>query len=274
MNITVLSGKGGTGKTTISTNLSSILQANYFDCDVEEPNGFLFLDPNNIETKNVEVEIPEIDKDKCNMCGKCVKTCKFNALAKTKKDIIVFDKLCHSCGACEIVCPTGALKYVDRKIGVIEEGRKNNSIYKRGLLDIGEPMAVPILKDLLNSLPEGLNILDSSPGTSCNVVKTLNYTDKAVLVTEPTLFGLTDLKRAVELVKNMDIPLGIVINKYDKDNKILDEYIKEQNLNVLGYIPYTKKAAIHYSKGKLLIDIPEYKEAFINIAENIKERLL
>lgn len=274
MNISVLSGKGGTGKTTISTNLAVILGANYIDCDVEEPNGFLFLNPEDIKKREVKVEMPIIDKNKCTMCGACVKACRFNALAKTKNNIIVFEKLCHSCGACEIVCPTGALSYGERSIGIIEEGNKNGMVCKRGLLDIGEPMAVPILKQLLHELPNGINFLDSPPGTSCNVVNTLNYADGAILVTEPTAFGLHDLKMAVELVKGMNMPFGLIINKYDKENHILDDYIDKEGIKVLGYIPYKKEAAEEYSRGNMLIDMPEYKEAFINISETMKGVLL
>lgn len=274
MNIAVLSGKGGTGKTTVSTNLALMLGANYIDCDVEEPNGFLFLKPKKENEKKVNVDIPVIEEDKCTLCGVCVKACRFNALAKTKTNIMVFDKLCHSCGACGIVCPTGALQYQKKNMGIIEEGKKGDIVCKRGLLNIGEPMAVPILRELLNDLPQGINFLDSPPGTSCNVVSTLHHADAAILVTEPTAFGLHDLKMAVDLVKVFDLPFGLVINKYSEENKVLDEYINEENISVLGHIPYKKEAAKSYSKGDMLIDIDEYREAFSDTAEKIKEALL
>lgn len=274
MNIAVLSGKGGTGKTTVSTNLALMLGANYIDCDVEEPNGFLFLKPEKLDERKVNVDIPIIEQDKCTLCGECVKVCRFNALAKTKKNIMVFDKLCHSCGACEIVCPTGALQYQKKTIGIIEEGKKGDTICKRGLLNIGEPMAVPILRELLKDLPQGTNFLDSPPGTSCNVVNTLHRADAAILVTEPTAFGLHDLKMAVELVKEFNIPFGLVVNKYNENNRILDKYINEEKINVLGHIPYNKEAAKKYSKGDMLIDLKGYREAFLNIVEKMKEALL
>ena len=275
MNIAVLSGKGGTGKTTVSTNLSLLLKANYIDCDVEEPNGFIFLNPKKTLEKKVEIEIPKIDKEKCILCGDCVTTCKFNALAKSKDKIILFDKLCHSCGACELACPSGAIKYVKRTIGIIEEGKKDKILCKRGMLNIGEPIAVPILKELLKDLPkEDINILDSPPGTSCNVVNTLNYADKAILVTEPTAFGLHDLKMAVELVKGFNISFGLIINKFDEKNQYLKEYIEEEKLNLLGTIPYKREIAESYSKGETLIDIEECKEGFQKIIENIEEVLL
>ncbi|MBZ2176040.1 ATP-binding protein [Schnuerera sp. xch1] len=275
MNIVVLSGKGGTGKTTVSTNLSLLLNANYIDCDVEEPNGFIFLNPEKINEKQVKVEIPKIDDDKCILCGNCVKTCKFNALAKGKDKIILFEKLCHSCGACELVCPTGAIEYMKRVTGVVEEGIKGSMLLKRGILNIGEPMAVPILKELLSDIPKkGINLLDSPPGTSCNVVNTLQYADRAVLVTEPTAFGLHDLKMAVELVQSLNVPFGLIINKYDKNNEYLKKYIEEEKINVLGYIPFRRDIAENYSKGQTLLDIDEYKEAFQNIKRNIEEVLL
>ncbi len=274
MNIAVLSGKGGTGKTTVSTNISLMLKANYIDCDVEEPNGFIFLKPEDIEKTNVEVDVPTIDEGLCTLCGACTKVCRFNALAKSKSRIIVFDKLCHSCGACSIVCPTGALKYYKKTIGTVEEGKKGNLIFKRGILNIGEPMAVPVLKELLKELPSGINLLDSPPGTSCNVVNTLHYADRAILVTEPTVFGFHDFKMAVELVKKFEIPFGLIINKYDEGNTCLDEYVNKKDINVLGHIPYRKVAAKTYSKGEMLVNIPEYKRVFENIARNIEEVLL
>lgn len=275
MNIAVLSGKGGTGKTTVSTNLALALEANYIDCDVEEPNGFIFLNPEINTRKDVEVEIPDIDKNKCILCGDCARVCKFNALAKGKHRLILFEKLCHSCGACSLVCKQEAIKYRKRAIGVIEEGKKDKILVKRGILNIGEPMAVPVLKELLLNLSEeDLNILDSSPGTSCNVVTTLQYADKAILVTEPTAFGLHDLKMAVKLVKQLKIPFGIIINKYNEENQYLKEYIEWENITILGKIPFRRDIAERYSTGKTLIDIDEYGEIFNNIRENIREVLL
>lgn len=275
MNIVILSGKGGTGKTTISTNLALLMKANYIDCDVEEPNGFIFLKPEEIEVENVQIEVPEINSEKCTLCGACVEACQFNALAKGKDQIILFDKLCHSCGACGLACPTGAIEYKKRTTGVIEKGKKNDMILKRGILNIGEPMAVPILKELLSNVPEkGINILDSPPGTSCNVVNTLHYADRAILVTEPTAFGLHDLEMAVELVKTFKIPFGLIINKYDEKNQYLNKYIEDENINLLGNIPYKREIAESYSKGETLLDNEEYKKAFLHIKDKIEEDLI
>ena len=275
MNIAILSGKGGTGKTTVSTNLSLLLKANYIDCDVEEPNGFIFLNPEIDFKIEVEVENPIIDREKCELSGECVKACKFNAIAKSKDRIILFDKLCHSCGACELACPNDAISYTKRSIGIIEKGKKGNILCKRGILDIGEPMAVPVLNKLLKDLPKDeINILDSPPGTSCNVVNILNHGDKAILVTEPTAFGLHDLKMAVELVREFNIPFGLIINKYDEKNQYLKEYIEDERLNVLGNIPYDRNIAEIYSRGEMLIDTREYKKIFQNIIDTMGEVLL
>lgn len=274
MNIVVLSGKGGTGKTLVSTNLAKCMQSNYIDADVEEPNGFIFLKPIIEEKIDVKVKIPFINKDKCKKCFKCIEFCNFNALAKTNDKILVFDKLCHSCGGCKITCKFDAIEYIDKKVGIIEKGDSNNIKCFRGLLNIGEPMAVPVIKELLNNLDEKLNIIDSSPGTSCNVVNILEHSDVAILVTEPTNFGLHDLDRAVKLVKKFNIPFGVIINRVtDKDN-IITKYCNENKIEILGQIDYDKDIAVMYSKGELIINKDKYLNIFKKLTNNIKEKLL
>ncbi|MCY6960033.1 ATP-binding protein [Clostridium brassicae] len=273
MNIAVLSGKGGTGKTTVSTNLALALKANYIDCDVEEPNGFLFLKPEIKEIESVKVEYPFIDDDKCTSCGECVNVCNFNALAKVKEDIILFEKLCHGCGACEIVCKKGALKYKKREIGNIEKGKMQGINCSRGILNISEPMAVPVINNLLKGLVKGVNLIDCPPGTSCNVVSSLKYADGAILVTEPTEFGLHDLKMAVELVKMFNIPFGIVINKDNGSENIVKKYCKKENIELIGSIPYSKDIAKIYSKGELIYNNIEYKNIFDELSGKMKEVL-
>lgn len=272
MNIAVLSGKGGTGKTTISTNLAKLIKANYIDCDVEEPNGFIFLKPTDIKSRQVKVEYPVIDDKLCILCGECAKACQFNALIRTKVDVMVFEKLCHSCRACSIVCKPEAIQFDKRSIGVIEEGYIDGITCKRGILNVGEPMAGPIIRQLMKSLPEGLNIIDCSPGTSCNVVKAVQDADGAILVTEPSAFGFHDLKMAVELVRIFKLPFGVIVNKAT-DDEFFKDYFKKENINVLGYIPYKREAAEMYSVGKMLIDAPIYREKFEQVAQNIKEVL-
>ncbi|WMJ82213.1 ATP-binding protein [Clostridium sp. MB40-C1] len=273
MNIAVLSGKGGTGKTTVSTNLALALKANYIDCDVEEPNGFLFLKPEIKEIESVKVEYPFIDDDKCTSCGECVNVCNFNALAKVKQDIILFEKLCHGCGACEIVCKKGALKYKKREIGNIEKGETQGINCSRGILNISEPMAVPVINNLLKGLVKEVNLIDCPPGTSCNVVSSLKYADGAILVTEPTEFGLHDLKMAVELVKMFNIPFGIVINKDNGSENIVKKYCTSENIELIGSIPYSKDIAKIYSKGELIYNNIEYKNIFDKLSGKMKEVL-
>lgn len=268
MNIGVLSGKGGTGKTMLSTNIAVAMRGNYVDCDVEEPNGFIFLQPERIETEEVLVNNPSVDMEKCTLCGKCVEACNFNALAKTKK-IVLFEKLCHSCGACKLVCPEGAISYEKRSIGVIDRGSKDGTGCIQGKLNIGEAMAVPVIKQVLKSLPEELNIVDCAPGTSCNVVNTLEYMDKAVLVTEPTKFGLHDLERAVELCRREDIPYGIVINRVVEKENLIENYCKENSIAVLGRIPYEREIAEIYSRGELLIEHEKYRTLLEDIEAEI-----
>lgn len=271
MNIAILSGKGGTGKTTVSTNLSLALKANYIDSDVEEPNGFLFLNPSTLDEKKVYVEYPEIDKIKCTVCGECVKICNFNALAKVKDNILVFNNLCHGCGACQMVCKYDAIDYKQREIGKVEWGKSYNMELSRGVLNIGEPMAVPVIKELLNAVKNyNINIIDCPPGTSCNVVNVLKHTDFALLVTEPSQFGLHDLKMAVELVRMFNIPYGIVINKDDGKDNIITRYCKDENIKIYGKIPYNKDIARLYSKAEILYLHDEYKKIFDAIAKDIK----
>ncbi len=274
MNIAILSGKGGTGKTTVSTNLSLALKTNYIDCDVEEPNGFLFLNPRIDSKENVSVKYPIIDKEKCINCGKCVDVCQFNALAKVGKKIIVFEKLCHDCGACKIVCESNALFYNPRNIGRIEKGSNNKFDCMRGILNISEPMAVPIIKKLLNSISiKENNLIDCPPGTSCNVVNVLNYSDVAILVTEPSAFGLHDLKMAVELVKLYNIPFYVIINKDDNKNNLIRNYCEDEVIMILGTIPYDQDIAKIYSRGELLYNNLIYKDIFDNISNKLKEVL-
>ena len=273
MNIAVLSGKGGTGKTTVSTNLALALKANYMDCDVEEPNGFIFLKPEINKTEEVMMLYPFIDEEKCTLCGKCVENCEFNALSKVKKDIMLFEKLCHGCGACKISCEYGAIEYKERCSGIVETGSVGDIICKRGVLNIGEPMAVPVIKKILKSLPKGANLIDCPPGTSCNVVTALKYADAAILVTEPSQFGLHDLKMAVELVKMYNIPFGIIINKDDGTHNIVKKYCSEDNIKLIGSIPYNKKSAVIYSNGHILYEDSEHKDIFDKLACNVKEML-
>lgn len=271
MNIAILSGKGGTGKTTVATNLAVTLSVSYVDLDVEEPNGFIFLNPLIKNQDDVYVEYPVIDKTKCILCGACAKACQFNALAKAGKEIVVFEKLCHDCGACKIVCKTGALSYAKRSIGKLERGTAKEIHCYRGVLNVGEPMAVPVIQKCLKELPMEDHFVDCPPGTSCNVVASLKIADAAILVTEPSEFGLHDLKMAVELVKLYDIPYGIIINKDDGQDNMVKNFCRKNNITLFGVVPYSMEAAALYSKGIMLCEDKYHKTIFIEIARKIKE---
>lgn len=273
MNIVVLSGKGGTGKTTVSTNLALALKANYIDCDVEEPNGFLFLKPEVHMVKKVMTEYPIIDDNKCTNCGDCVDACNYNALAKVKNDIMLFQKLCHGCTACQITCKNNAITFNKREIGKIEIGKARGINCSRGVLNVSEPMAVPVIRELLKDLSDDINLIDCPPGTSCNVVNALRFAGRAILVTEPSEFGLHDLKMAVELVKIHNIPFGIVINKDDGEDNIVKRYCREENIPLIGTIPYGKDTAVLYSKGKVLYDDLYHKAIFDSLSKQAKEVL-
>jgi len=271
LNLCILSGKGGTGKTTVSTNLAALMGYHYIDCDVEEPNGFIFLKPTDIETQDVCVQYPVVDESKCTLCKACAKACQFHALVTSRKNVMVFDKLCHACGACMIVCEPDAISYGQRRIGRVESGRSGNILARRGILDVGEHMGVPIIKQMLGELPKGNNILDCPPGTSCNVVNTIAHADKAMLVTEPSVFGLHDLKLAVKLLRMRGLPFGVVINKHTGEGRMIEDYCAEEGIALLGSLPFRREAAAAYSTGGMLIGMSEYRAAFEKIAAGILE---
>ena len=251
MRIAVLSGKGGTGKTTVAASLALVTaNSQYIDCDVEEPNGFLYLTPEFSRSSVVKVRVPQIDESICTLCGACARICQFNALAVTPKRVLTFSELCHHCGACSLVCEAGAITEVDRRIGVIEADAVGFAV--QGQLDVGQPVGIPILDDLKIWIdPDRTAFLDCPPGASCAVVHSLEACDYAILVTEPTPFGLHDLEIAAELVKTMGIPAGIVLNKAGNDNSIIEIYAAEHHLPILLKIPYSRKIATDYSNGVL-----------------------
>lgn len=275
MIISIASGKGGTGKTTVATNLAVSLESNVqlLDCDVEEPNCHLFLNPEIKESEKFSVPVPEIDLEKCNFCRKCVDICRFNVIAVVTDTALTFPELCHSCGGCMAVCPEKAISETGREIGVVEKGNVNGLSFIHGRLRVGEAMAPPLIKKVRSFIQaDKINIIDAPPGTSCPVISAMQETDFVLLVTEPTPFGLHDLKLAVEAVKVLNIPHGLVINRSDMGDTGVKEYAEQENLPILMEIPFDRRIAEAYSKGRLMVEeLPELKENFLNLYSRIEE---
>ena len=276
MIISVASGKGGTGKTTVATNLAlSIGKAQFIDCDVEEPNANIFLKAKIKEHEDVSVSIPEMDKEKCDYCGKCSEFCVYNALAVVPSDVLVFPELCHSCGGCELVCPKDAVSWNERIIGRLEHGQVEDIDFYHGLLNVGEMQAVPVIKALKRKVDKSKNvIIDVSPGTSCPVIESISGSDYCILVTEPTPFGLHDLKLAIEVTRHLNIPFGVIINRDGIGDKKVELYCKNENIPVLLKIPERKKIAHLYSKGIALVNESyEWHEMFGLVFNQIREEV-
>jgi MinD superfamily P-loop ATPase len=273
MRIAVASGKGGTGKTTVAVNLAFFLagagqRVQYLDCDVEEPNGHIFLKPAIERTRPALVRAPIVDQDKCTSCGECSDKCQFHALVTLPGSTLVFPELCHGCGLCSIVCPTQAITETDREIGKIEAGTGLRGIkFAHGILNIGEPMANPVIREVKReAFPGYIQIIDAPPGTSCPVVEAISDADQVILVTEPTPFGLHDLRIVAEVAQATGKPTGIVINREQGDFPPLIRYLNERKLDVLARIPEDRKVAESYSEGRLLLEaLPEYRIYFIDI---------
>ena len=276
MIISIASGKGGTGKTTIATNLAlSIGKCQFFDCDVEEPNANIFLKAKISEYNEVKVNYPNIIKDKCNYCGKCSEFCAYNAIAVVPSNILVFPELCHSCKGCGLVCPNNAIDWTNRSVGIIQHGWSNDIDFYEGLLKEGEMQAIPVIKSLKSKINKNKNvIIDSPPGTSCPVIESISGSDYCILVTEPTPFGFHDLKLAVEVVRHLKIPFGIIINRDGIGNNKVELYCKNENIPILLKIPEKQKIAYLYSKGiTLASESHEWHEMFGLVFDKIMKEV-
>lgn len=273
MIIAVASGKGGTGKTLVSTSLALSLGKNVqiIDCDVEEPNASLFIKPEQEKIAKAFVLVPEVDEKKCDYCGHCAKVCEYNAMVVAKNKVLIFPGLCHSCGACSVLCPRQAIVEKKREIGRIKTGIKGGLFFVEGRLGVGETMSPPLIKQVKELIdPSCMVILDSPPGTACPVIAALKGSDFCLLVTEPTPFGLNDLILAVETVRKLAIPFGVIINRSDLGSDEVEKYCAAENIPVLMTIPFKKEIAEAYSKGVSLVEaFPEYVQKFKDVTQKI-----
>ena len=273
MIISVASGKGGTGKTTVATNLAISLDTHVqlLDCDVEEPNAHLFIRPTWEETRTITTPVPDVDMDKCTLCGKCGEICQFKAIIVIGETVLPFPELCHSCGGCVEVCLEGAITETGRELGIIESGHRKGLEFVNGRLRVGEAMSPPLIKKVRSfARPDRLTIIDAPPGTSCPVISAMKGANFILLVTEPTPFGLYDLKLAVGAVNILGIPCGLVINRSDIGDDQVKAYAEAEGLSILMEIPFDRKIAEAYSRGELLVEVmPNWKDKFLKLYHRI-----
>ena len=275
MKIAVLSGKGGTGKTFVSVNLAKAAgKATYADCDAEEPNGHLFLKPDNVIERPVYVKVPVIDANKCNGCRKCVNFCRYGALTFILNRPMLFPEMCHACGGCTLICDTGAIKEIKRPIGKVCEGTAKDLRYIGGQMNTGETSATPIVREVYDSLREGTSIIDCPPGSACMAMESIRDADYCVLVTEPTAFGSHNLSTVHKLSVLFDKPCGAILNKCIGGSDPSKDYCKKNNLRILGEIPLRKDIARSVSEGTVVFDtMPDMKKMFTDFFNKIEEIL-
>ena len=274
MIISIASGKGGTGKTTIAANLAYCLgeKAQILDCDVEEPNAHLFLSPDIQEELPAYAMVPEVDESKCSLCGECAAICQFQAIVVAGSGVLTFPKMCHSCGGCMLVCPERAITEKKREIGKVNKGTASLLGFTEGVLNIGEAMAPPLIKKVKKEIQaDKINIIDAPPGTSCPVITAMSGVDYIIMVTEPTPFGLHDLKLAVEAAGKLNTPCGLIINRSDLGDDQVKKYAKEKGLPILMEIPYLREIAEIYSRGDLFVKVlPEWSDKLLEMFDGIE----
>ena len=276
MKIAVLSGKGGTGKTFVSVNLACVTQPSiYVDCDVEEPNGHLFLKPAITHRNSVKVKVPIVDSSKCLGCRRCVEFCKYNALAYIRDKLLIFKEICHSCGGCTLLCPSKALTEKEREVGRIEEGLSGQVTVLTGCLNTGESSGVPIIKELIENLPEqGTIMIDCPPGSACIVMESILKADFCLLVAEPTLFGVHNLSMVYDLVKLFNKPLGVVVNKCLEEEDLAERFCIDNQINILAKIPFDDELGRCISDGLIAVrENQKYRELFKELLVNVAKEV-
>ena len=276
MKLAVLSGKGGTGKTLVSVNLAAVAKESvYVDCDVEEPNGHLFFKPTDVKTKKVVNKIPVVDEDLCLGCRKCVDFCKFNALAFIKNKPVLFKDICHSCGGCVLFCPEKAISEEEKGVGVIQSGTSGQVRVHTGCLNAGEASGIPIIKDLLRKSTAETTLpvfIDCPPGSACSVIESIKDADYCILIAEPTVFGVHNLKMVCDLVKVFHKPYGVVLNKCLEAENPAEEFCKEHNVPILGRISYDSHLGSISSNARIAVrENDRYRELFSALLDTVIE---
>jgi len=276
MRLAIASGKGGTGKTTLAVALAqaSLGPVHLLDCDVEEPNSHLFIAPHFENQQPVNVGVPQLDEQLCNHCGQCADFCQFNALVTLPNQTMIFSELCHSCGGCMRVCPTHALTEVDKRIGSIERGVCDHITLTKGTLDVGQAMSPPVIRAVKEQIdPNQLTILDCPPGTSCPMITAVRDADFVLLVTEPTPFGLHDLTLAVETLRQLKLPFGVILNRADIGDQGVVNYCRQQPIPIMLQIPDAREVAVAYSQGRGLLDaLPDLRPSLQRLLNSIAQR--